>query len=54
MRVFISKYDLKIIIVKVVQFLDKDNTVFYCRKESYDITNMYNNKLNIRLYTNKC
>jgi hypothetical protein len=40
-RLFISKYELCIISIKEQQFLDRENTVLYIRKESSVITIMY-------------
>jgi hypothetical protein len=45
MRVFISKYELRIISIIEHQFHDRDNTLVYSRKESGHITKMYGIKL---------
>jgi hypothetical protein len=38
MRVFISKHELKMIIIKEHQFHNRGNTLLYSRNQLYDIT----------------
>jgi hypothetical protein len=45
MRVFISKYELRIITIKEHQFHDRENKLLFGRKELCDITKMYGIKL---------
>jgi hypothetical protein len=45
MRVFISKYELRMLKIKEQQFHDRENTLLYSRKHSCDITKLYGIKL---------
>jgi hypothetical protein len=49
MRVFISKYELRMTAIKEHQFHDKDNTQLQTRKQVCDITKMYVTKIRIIL-----
>jgi hypothetical protein len=51
MRVFISKYELRMKIIKEYNLHDRDNTVLYSGKELCDITKIYGINLKyIHLY----
>jgi hypothetical protein len=45
MRVFFSKYELRMKTLKEHQFIDRDNTLIFSGEESCDITEMYRIKL---------
>jgi hypothetical protein len=47
MRLFISNYELSMIRIKEHQFHESDNTVTYTRKQSCDITKIYDLKFKI-------
>jgi hypothetical protein len=49
MRVLISKYELRMLIIEENQFFYKDITLLYSRKESCYITKMYGTKLQYML-----
>jgi hypothetical protein len=49
MRVFISKYELRRLIIEEYQFNDRDITSIYSRKQSCDINKMYGTKLQYML-----
>jgi hypothetical protein len=49
MHLFISKYELILLIIEEHQFHDRDNTLLYSRKQSCDITKMYGIKIKYML-----
>jgi hypothetical protein len=49
MREFFNKYDLRMLMIEECHFHDRDLTLLYNRKQSYDITKMYGTKIQYML-----
>jgi hypothetical protein len=54
MRIFICKYELRMITITEQHFLDRDNKILYRRREPFEITRMYGINLKYIIYNNKC